>query len=94
MYEENGEVLAWVDVHQGSLNQLYCKRGHAGKGIGKQLLDFAKERSPEGLELWTFQVNSKAREFYLREGFREVVLTNGANCEEQQPDVRMEWKPH
>lgn len=92
VYEESGEILGWVDVHQGELNQLYCKRGHTGKGIGKQLLDFAKERSPDGLELWTFQVNTGARAFYKREGFIEVEQTDGANCEEKQPDVRMVWK--
>ncbi len=93
VYEENCEILAWVDVHQGWLDQLYCKRDHTGKGIGKQLLDFAKSREPEGLQLWTFQINARARAFYEREGFQEVELTDGANCEEKQPDVRMEWKP-
>ncbi len=91
VYEENGEILGWVDVHQGMLNQLYCKRGHTGKGIGKQLLDFAKSREPGGLQLWTFQLNGSARRFYGREGFHEVELTDGANNEEKQPDVRMVW---
>jgi GNAT superfamily N-acetyltransferase len=93
VYEENGEIVGWVDVHQGWLNQLYCKRGHTGKGIGKQMLDFAKERSPDGLQLWTFQVNMGARAFYAREGFKEAELTNGSNCEEKQPDVRLVWEP-
>ena len=93
VFEEDSEVIAWADVHDGWLDQLYCKRGHTGKGIGLKLLNFAKVRSPDALELWTFQVNTGARAFYQREGFEEVELTNGSNCEEKQPDVRMVWKP-
>jgi GNAT superfamily N-acetyltransferase len=93
VFVENGVVIGWVDVHDDWLNQLYCKRGYTGKGIGLQLLNFAKSKSPEGLQLWTFQVNLGARKFYAREGFQEVELTNVANNEEKQPDVRMEWRP-
>jgi GNAT superfamily N-acetyltransferase len=93
VYEVAGEVVALLDVDDGWVNQLYCKRGSTGQGIGKTLLDFAKRLSPEGLQLWTFQVNYGARSFYEREGFVEVEKTDGANCEEKQPDVRLEWKP-
>ena len=86
------QVVAWADIHDGWLDQLYCKRGFTGKGIGLELLEFAKKQEPDGLQLWTFQVNTGARAFYLREGFKEVELTDGANCEEKQPDVRLEWK--
>jgi GNAT superfamily N-acetyltransferase len=92
VYIENNEILGWVDVHDDWLDQLYCRRGSTGRGIGKALLDFAKSRAPGGLQLWTFQVNTGARNFYAREGFVEVELTNGQNCEEKQPDVRMEWR--
>ncbi|MEI7985975.1 MAG: GNAT family N-acetyltransferase [Armatimonadota bacterium] len=93
VYTKNGEIVGWVDVHEGCLDQLYCRRGHTGNGIGVQLLNFAKEKSPTGLQLWTFQVNQGARRFYTREGFVEVELTDGQANEEKQPDVRMEWRP-
>ena len=93
VYLENDEIVAWLDVYDGWLDQLYCKRGHTGRSIGKELVDFAKSKAPEGLQLWTFQVNQGARRFYNREGFEEVELTDGANCEEKQPDVRLIWKP-
>ncbi|MEO0989588.1 MAG: GNAT family N-acetyltransferase [Pseudomonadota bacterium] len=60
-----------------------------GRGIGKALLDRAKVMRPK-LNLWTFQVNTGARRFYAREGFREVEMTTGDN-EEGLPDVRLEW---
>ena len=93
VYEDNGEIVAWLDTHEDWVDQLYCKRGHAGKGIGKTLLDFAKKKSPDGLQLWTFQVNDGARKFYIREGFTEVEQTDGLRNEERQPDVRLEWRP-
>lgn len=91
VWEEGGEVVGWLDVHDGWVNQLQCARGATGKGIGKRLLDFAKERSPEELRLWAFQVNTGARRFYAREGFIEEYWGDGADNEEGEPDVRMVW---
>ena len=51
-----------------------------------------QRQSDEGwdsLQLWTFQVNDRARAFYARHGFREVELTDGATNEEHEPDVRL-----
>ena len=55
-------------------------------------LRLAKERRPDGLQLWTFQVNVGARRFYERHGFTAVEVTDGAGNEERQPDVRFAWK--
>jgi GNAT superfamily N-acetyltransferase len=87
----DGRIVGWVDVIPGDLDQLYCRRGETGKGIGKALLDFAKSKSPDGLELFTFQVNEGARRFYSREGFAEVYWGDGTGNEEGKPDVKMKW---
>ena len=92
--EQNDKILGWLDVADGWVHHLCVRRGETGKGIGHELLTSAKFNSPKGLQLWTFQVNDGARRFYAREGFQEVELTNGENCEEKQPDVRLEWKPN
>lgn len=89
--EEEGQVLGWVDVVPGDLDQLYVRRGFTGQGFGKFLLDFAKEQSPAGLDLYTFQVNAGARRFYAREGFVEIEWGDGSQNEEGQPDVKMAW---
>ena len=47
----------------------------------------------EGLELWTFQVNARARRFYERNDFVEAELTDGSGNEEREPDVRYVWRP-
>ncbi|GHD97675.1 hypothetical protein GCM10010339_00960 [Streptomyces alanosinicus] len=53
----------------------------------------AKERSPGGLSLWTFQVNKPAHRFYERHGFTAVESTDGSGNEEREPDVRYVWRP-
>ncbi len=59
-------------------------------GLGKVLLDEAKAATGH-LALWAFQANDGARRFYAREGFREVLLTDGAQNFEKLADVRLEW---
>jgi GNAT superfamily N-acetyltransferase len=90
---EGAPVVALMVVEPGHLEQLYVAPGRHGSGIGRQLVDVAKERSPGGLSLWTFQVNARARRFYERNGFVAVELGDGSTNEERQPDVRYEWLP-
>lgn len=75
------------------LSQLYLDPDWRGRGIGDRFVALAKERSPAGLGLWTFQVNRPARRFYERHGFVAVEYTDGSGNEEREPDVRYEWRP-
>ncbi|MFF4908783.1 GNAT family N-acetyltransferase [Streptomyces sp. NPDC001260] len=75
------------------LSQLYLSPDWRGRGIGDRFVALAKERSPKGLELWTFQVNEPAHRFYERHGFVAVEYTDGSGNEEQEPDVRYAWRP-
>jgi 8-oxo-dGTP pyrophosphatase MutT (NUDIX family)/ribosomal protein S18 acetylase RimI-like enzyme len=73
------------------VDQLYVDPPWIGRGLGRSLVEHAKQRSAGRLELWTFQVNAAARRFYAREGFVEVDWTDGAGNEEHEPDVRCRW---
>jgi GNAT superfamily N-acetyltransferase len=78
-------------ARQGSvLDALYLAPSARGQGLGRALLDEVKVTGL--VQLWTFQANLGARAFYLREGFREVRMTNGAGNAEKLPDVWMEWR--
>jgi GNAT superfamily N-acetyltransferase len=70
---------------------LYLAPPWRGQGFGTRLLDDAKALSPGRLWLWTFQANARARRFYLRAGFHEAELTDGADNQEHLPDVKMVW---
>ena len=87
-----GVVVAILALAPGWVEQLYVAPGRLGQGLGGRLIALAKSREPEGLQLWTFQVNERARRFYERHGFLAVELTDGSGNQERQPDVRYEWK--
>jgi GNAT superfamily N-acetyltransferase len=91
--DDAGAALGFATVEPGWLEQLYVDPDHLGKGIGRLLLDRAKERQPDGLLLWTFQVNDRARRFYERNGFEASQMTDGTGNEERQPDVQYRWQP-
>ena len=84
------EVVAILGLAPGWIEQLYVAPAHQGSGVGSHLVAFAQDRADE-LQLWTFQVNDRARAFYRRHGFREVELTDGAANQEREPDVRLLW---
>jgi ribosomal protein S18 acetylase RimI-like enzyme len=91
--ETDGSVVGIMDVAAGDLSQLYVRPDRLGEGIGRRLLDIARERSPDGLTLYTFQVNDRARRFYERHGFVAEWFGDGSANEEGQPDVRYVWRP-
>jgi len=93
VYILDGQVVAWLDVFDSWVDQLYCHKEFTGRGIGLSLLNHAKGLSPNELMLYTFQVNEGARRFYAREDFIEVEQTDGASNEERAPDVRLLWRP-
>jgi GNAT superfamily N-acetyltransferase len=91
--QDGAAVVGMMVVAPGVLDQLYVRPDRIGGGIGRRLLDRAKERSPAGLTLSTFQVNGRARRFYERNGFALDALGDGAGNEEGQADVRYVWRP-
>ena len=90
---EGQRVVGMMVVGPGDLDQLYMAPDRLGVGIGRRLLEIAKERSPSGLSLYTFQVNDRARRFYERNGFIVQEYGDGTGNEEGQPDVRYAWHP-
>lgn len=86
-------VVGMMVLRPGWVDQLYLDPLWRGRGIGDGFVELAKQRSPDGLQLWTFQVNRSACRFYERHGFVAVERTDGAENEEREPDVRYLWRP-
>ena len=82
---------AYLRLTETWLDDLYVDPDHQGAGIGAALLSLAKARRPGGFGLWVFEMNTPARGFYAAHGLAEVERTDGADNEEQMPDIRMEW---
>ncbi len=85
----DGSAITGFAVLDGEwLEQLHVAPAAQGTGVGRALLAWALEQRPDGLQLWTFQANARARAFYERAGFTAVEHTDGARNEEREPDVR------
>ncbi|GGR92963.1 histone acetyltransferase [Streptomyces aureoverticillatus] len=90
--EAAGAVVGMMVLDGDELSQLYLAPEWRGRGIGDRFVALAKELGPDGLSLWTFQVNAPAHRFYERHGFTAAQRTDGDN-EEKEPDVRYVWRP-
>jgi GNAT superfamily N-acetyltransferase len=90
--EEDGAVIAYMALHDDWIAQLYVRPGLWRRGIGTALLRHAQELHPDGLQLWCFQVNARARAFYESHDFTAVKFTDGAGNEEQEPDILYAWR--
>ncbi|MEV0259503.1 GNAT family N-acetyltransferase [Streptomyces sp. NPDC050732] len=86
-------VVGLLVLSGAELKQLYLEPEWRGQGLGDRFMALAKSRQPDGLSLWTFQVNAPARRFYQRHGFVEVERTDGQRNDEREPDVRYVWRP-
>jgi ribosomal protein S18 acetylase RimI-like enzyme len=86
----NEKVAGMIAYHQSEISQLYVHNDFQQLGIGKTLLQRAKEHSTERLTLHTFEVNKNAQRFYEKNGF--TVIGRGHENEENLPDLLYEWK--
>lgn len=96
--EIDGRPIGYLALEDPDwLAHLYLLPGATGAGVGSALVSLAKRELPHGMQLWTFQSNTRARRFYARHGFVEVERTDGVGAdgeptnEERAPDVRMVW---
>jgi GNAT superfamily N-acetyltransferase len=88
----DGAIVGFAAVRASWLEHLNVHPRAQNAGIGSRLIQWAKQTSPTGLDLWVFQRNTRARALYAAHGWRVVLQTDGDN-EEGQPDVRMQWEP-
>jgi len=89
--ELDDKVVAFMAMAGDFIDQLYVHPDHWRWGIGRLLLDFARERSPEHVWLYTLQVNENARAFYEKNGF--VAEKFGVSpAPESEPDVEYHWR--
>lgn len=91
--QAQGRPIGYLALSGNRLDQLYVVPAHQGRGVGSRLLAEAKILSPGGLRLHVFQRNHRARAFYEARGFTAIGFSEGAENEEQEPDVLYEWRP-
>lgn len=89
--EVEGRVAGFMAVEGEDLDALYIAESAQACGVGSALVNDLKKRQ-EVIELWTFQENMRAQEFYLKHGFVEIERTDGARNDEKLPDMRFVWR--
>jgi len=83
--------VAFMAMKDDFIDQLYVHPDYQNRGIGKALLDYARQLSPEHLWLYTLLINLNARAFYEKNGF--VAEKFGVSPPpESEPDVEYHWR--
>jgi GNAT superfamily N-acetyltransferase len=90
--EDESGIVSFLARQGEEVRLLHTRPDRIGMGAGTQLIDAAKATGIGALELWCFQANERARRFYEARGFRAIRFTDGADNEEQMPDVRYRWE--
>ena len=89
--ESQNYPVGFMAMNNDFVDQLYIDPNHQRRGIGRSLLNLARERSPDHVWLYTLQVNTSAREFYEKNGF--VAEKFGISPPpESEPDVEYHWR--
>jgi putative acetyltransferase len=71
VYEHEEDVVGFVALYQQQIAALFVTPGLQGQGIGRQLLDCAKQKRQQ-LTLSVYKDNQSAYQFYLAQGFEQV----------------------
>ena len=90
--EDETGIVAFLARRGEEVRLLYTRPDRIGMGAGSQLIEASKATGVGALELWCFQANERARRFYEARGFHAVRFTDGADNEEQMPDIRYRWE--
>jgi len=88
---EGGHVVGYVALRESWVDQLYVLPGQWRHGIGRALLQLAKERYPRGLTLYCFHCSPAARRFYESQGFTGAAAGNGAINTGDDSDMLFGW---
>lgn len=88
---DGDDLIGFIAFRENWIDQLYVLPAYQGRGIGGALLALAQARFSK-IQLWTFQKNDVARNFYENRGFVSAEQTDGSRNEEREPDVRYVWR--
>ena len=90
--ERHSSIVSFLARQIEEIRLMHTHPDYIGRGVGSLLLDAAKNTGVAALELWCFQANVRARQFYEARGFHPIKFTDGEHNEEKTPDVRYRWE--
>lgn len=87
---ELSEVIGFIIFVNGEIDHLYIQKNYRGFGIGQSLLKMAiGSMDSKEVFLFMFQENTRALDFYLKNGFEIEFAGDGTNNEERLPDYKL-----
>ena len=84
IYEDNDDIRGFISIiNNDFIGALFVEKNHQGQGIGKNLIDYAKNLY-DNLSLAVYKENEKALEFYKKMGFKIISenINEDTNCVE------------
>ena len=89
VYEDDKEIHGFIGLSGEYIEGIFVSDEKQSQGIGKLLLDHAKDRKPK-LRLNVYKQNTRAISFYQREGFeiQDESLDNATG----EKDYVMTWQ--
>lgn len=87
--EPDTDIVGFIGLQDNYIAGIFVYSKVQSRGIGKQLLDYAKERHNK-LILQVYQKNNRAIEFYQREGFTTIKTQIDTNTNETE--LVMGWE--
>lgn len=85
----DGEIVGFIGLNGVHIEGIFVDGDHRSKGVGKALIDFAKELYPK-LSLCVYEKNVRAADFYKREGFLPVRKKTDISTGETE--ILMRWE--
>ena len=89
IYEEDDKIQGFIGLTDTCIEGIFVQSKAQSVGIGKQLLDFIKNRKRQ-LTLNVYQKNTRAVRFYQRENFKIQRESVDENTKEKE--YSMIWK--
>ncbi len=89
VFEENGQLLGFLGLSGDYIAGLFVRQHARSKGIGRQLLDTAKEQKNR-LHLQVYEKNTAAIKFYQREHFH--IQGRQTDPDTQESEYLMVWE--
>lgn len=87
--EASGEIQGFIGIVKGYIAGIFVDKKYRSLGIGKQLLDYAKQKY-SSLSLDVYQKNGRAAAFYIREGF--AIISEDSDKAVEEAEYNMVWQ--
>ncbi|MEG0283880.1 MAG: N-acetyltransferase [Erysipelotrichales bacterium] len=89
VFDREGEIAGFIGIVEGFIGGIFIAEKWQSKGIGKQLLDYSKEKY-DSLTLEVYAKNLKAYLFYLNNGFEVIEKSTYDPVSEEE--YTMKWE--